>query len=292
MDKAEQDRLLDLARATGSKDLPLLIKAKVAAAQRVNEHPSDRNMRSFTVASEALDKEVRKLERQHGDDGRVFGNVNKAREFLLEQGFQVSYGKLKADLVARQLAPKRSGGGWTAWALKQYAAAHLTRGVDPSPEADKPVGGEAGEENPGAVTRRTEAHADKLQVQAERERIKLDRERGELVETATVRAELGKRAKAFRLGLEKFGVDMAEDVAALFGASDAAARDLAASLGLGDEALPVIADFMLGRVPRLRSLWAGMVETMLDPYATGHWWTEAMREAWETYEQSREKSDG
>lgn len=217
----------------------------------------------------------------------ILYNTKQVRDFLVAEGFKVSHGKVGADIERGALKPRR-GGGFTRAAALAYAKANISRRkVDPSPVADAPRGAPA---EGGAAERRTSADAELKEIGAMRARFNFAREMGRYTETATVEDELSARAKAFRLGLEKFGIDAAESVAAIFGADGKVAAELARRLGLeGEEesarAVAVIVDFALSRCPVFTGKWMAQVERLLDPYSTGAWWTEEMRAAWEQYEQ-------
>lgn len=218
----------------------------------------------------------------------ILKNPYQVHQYLRGEGWQCSYNKVKADIERSLLRPRR-GGGFSAGTVDAYATAHLVRQVDVAPGQDRPVGGgQAEADASGVASRRTMAHAQKLEIQQKREALKLQQELGQLVETATVEGELAARAKAFRLGLEAFGHDASERVAAVFGGEDEGARELCEALGLGEDMVPVVVDFIHSRTPRFRRLWGGLVEDFLDPYATGAWWTDAMRDAWERREDAGE----
>jgi hypothetical protein len=222
-------------------------------------------------------------------EGRVFANVNQALKYVAgELGYQVTFNTLKKHLVGENppRAPHRRGGGWTAGTLATYAAAHLTPKVDPAAAADapvkpgKPAAASGGDDEPGAAEARTRAHADKLKIQTERERMKLAQEQGLLVETATVERELADRAKAFRLGLIGYAPRLIEDLSACFGGSRSVAIELCRILEVDEAKAPLIMDFAQSRAQDFGRAWPDKVDDFLDPYSTDAWWTDAMREAW------------
>lgn len=214
----------------------------------------------------------------------VLKNINQIKNYLIEKGHQVSYGKIKADLDKGAI-PKRRGGGFTTQSVDQYAAGFLAKRVDESSEADRPLG----DTNGGAAESRTLADAELKQVQAARAKFNFEKEMGRHVETATMETELGERAKAFRLGLEKWGLDNGENVAAIFGGEDKSASELLTSLELPDtpENIRQVVDFALSRLDRWGRLWRKHMEDFLDAYATGAWWTDEMQEVWERYEENK-----
>lgn len=213
----------------------------------------------------------------------VLTNIRQVVLFLQGRGWHVSYGKVKADVERGALRPRR-GGGFTESTALAYAQNHITRReLDATPAADAPLVAES--QSGGAAERRTSADAELKEVAAMRARLAFAREMGRYTETVIIDDELAARAKAFRLGLEKFGIDAAESVAALFGGTGETAHELAQRLGLEGEALeqavPVIVDFAYSQCIAFSQMWQEKIEMFLDPYSNNTWWTEAMRIAWE-----------
>jgi len=215
-----------------------------------------------------------------------FINAKQVTDHLHGLGYTVAYNTI-AKFLKQNSIPKRRGGGWTAQSVEQFALSMWSDKlkVDPSAAASAPVV----PDNSSAAEERTQADARLKAVQAEAAQFRFDKERGKYVLTSTMDAELGARAKAFRIGLQKFGVDVSDKVAAMFGGGRKAAEALARELGtpeeLMEEAVLKIVDFQLSRADRFARLWKGEIEKLLDPYGAGHWWTEDMAEAWELFEQ-------
>ncbi|MEG6505878.1 hypothetical protein [Nitratidesulfovibrio sp. 1201_IL3209] len=223
------------------------------------------------------------------DDADILHSTNQVKDFLVAQGFRVSYGKVRDDIARGALKPRR-GGGYTRAAALAYAKANIARRtVDPAPVADAPRGAPV---EGGAAERRTSADAELKEIGAMRARFNFAREMGRYTETVTVEAELAARARAFRLGLEKFGSDAATQTAAIFGADGKHAAELARRLGLPDgtdgDAVRIIVDFALSRAPAFTRRWQRQVEGFLDAYATETWWTDEMRDAWDKYQQNKD----
>ena len=111
----------------------------------------------------------------------------------------------------------------------------------------------------------------------------------------TWEAELGERARVFRVGLEKFGTDMGVLIASDFGGNAETARELVSRLGIEDararEAETLIMDFILSRVPQFTRRWMDRVDRFLDPYSTDQWWTEDMRAAFALYCQHKDEPE-
>lgn len=221
-------------------------------------------------------------------DETLLKTLNQVWRYLVDDcGYRCSYKRVKAASERNELVARR-GGGWTRHRVDQFARAFLDKKVDADPELDAPIT-PGGDGNTGAATRKLERQADVMEIQAMRARLDFNERLGRLTKTATMEAEIGERARAFRLGLERFGLEQAEHVAELFGGSRRQAEELAKRLGIqeGDareKAIAVIIDFCMQRAGSFPRLFAGFVDGFLDPYATGRWWTEDMRQAWDMYE--------
>jgi|GEM_PF-1423616 len=217
----------------------------------------------------------------------------------LADQYQVTHYRVNKAIENHELTQRR-GGGWTARTVEQWARSMLTRKVDASPEADAPalspvMGADAADGQgdtlqPQSISEQKQREqASLLAVQRQRAEMDFMRERGKLTETRIVMDELTARARAFRLGLERFGTEEAESVAADFGGNARAARDLAQRLGFADEALAqaqvTIQNFVLARSQVFSAHWRDRVERFLDAYATGRWWTDEMRVAWARFEE-------
>lgn len=213
--------------------------------------------------------------------------------------YQVTHYRVSKAIENHELIQRR-GGGWSVRTVEQWARSMLTRKVDASPEADAPALpadlSTDGSDGPGNALQPQSISEQKQREQAsllavQRQRAEMDfmRERGKLTETRIVMDELTARARAFRLGLERFGTEEAEAVAADFGGNARAARDLAQRLGFADEdvtqAQVTIQNFILARSQIFSTHWRDRVERFLDAYATGRWWTDEMRAAWSRFEE-------
>ena len=220
----------------------------------------------------------------------ILGNLNQVWNYLKEQGYSCSYKRLQAAESRNELT-KRRGGGWTQAAALKFAQAYLSRRIVEGESMDRPILPE--ESEGGAADRKLNSQAELLEIQAKQAKLKYERERGMLTETATVEAELGERAKAFRLGLERFGLGQAEAVAGIFGGHLREAKELARRIGLEgeaqDRAAAVIVDFALSRASAFPRFWAERIDAFLDPYSTGAWWTEDMENAWKKYQTQDEE---
>lgn len=223
------------------------------------------------------------------DEQAVFVNLNQVRQYVTGMGYTCAYKKLKKAADEGRLVNRR-GGGWTRAAVDKFVRAYLVRDVDLAPEQDAPLAPDP--EAAGAAERKTESQAELLAVQAARAKKAFAEEMGRLTPTAVIEAELSERAKAFRLGLERFGHAEAEGVAGLFGGHRRQAQELVRRIGLegeqAEQAVAIVVDFCLSRASAFPRYFAGRVDAFLDAYATGRWWTEDMEAAWDTYQANRE----
>ncbi|MEZ6854975.1 hypothetical protein [Halodesulfovibrio aestuarii] len=220
--------------------------------------------------------------------GRIFDNPHQIHQYLTQEcGYKCSGGKVRKAIDDRKIRTRR-GGGFSQAEVDQYAKGNLEKKIiAASPKDDSPVGGD--ELAPEA---KTKAEAKLKLVQAERAQFLLDKERGKYIPTAVMEAELGQRAKAFKLGLEKFAPDNAVKIAEIFGGAEDTARELCNRLGADPEAgIPLVIDFTHSRIEHFTRMWRKQVLQFLDSYATGTWWTEEMQQAWEKMLEAEENED-
>lgn len=210
---------------------------------------------------------------------RIFDNPHQVHQYLTKEcGYQCSGGKIRKAIEARKIRARR-GGGFSQAEVDQYAVSTLEKKISvTSPKDDTPIGGDD-----LAPEAKTKAEAKLKYVQAERAQFLLDKERGKYIATSVMESELGLRAKAFKLGLEKFAPDNGVKIAEIFGGSEATARELCNRLGADPETgIPLIIDFTHSRIEHFNRMWRKQVLLFLDSYATGTWWTDEMQQAWDT----------
>lgn len=212
---------------------------------------------------------------------RILKNANQALEYIKEKGWQCSYKKLNKAILDGKIA-KRRGGGFTYAAIDKYVKAFLEKEVDADEKLDRPV-----YDSSDSQTIKARSQAEKALVESALAKKKYAEEMGRLCPTETVENELSQRAKAFRLGLEDFAVKNATAVCEIFGGNMEQARELALRLNIPDEerqkAMELIMDFCMDRSKVFTQLILDRIELFLDSYATGKWWTDEMREAFELY---------
>lgn len=219
---------------------------------------------------------------------RIFRNANQALEYIKSQGYQCSYKKLNKAIEDGKIS-KRRGGGFTVAAIDKYIKAFLEKEIDEDVSLDKPVF-----DSSDSQTLKARSQAEKALVESSLAKKKFAEEMGRLIKTETVEAELFERAKAFRLGLEDFAIKNAVSVCEIFGGSMEQARELTLRLNVSDEerqkAIETIMDFCMDRSRLFTNLILENIEKLLDAYATGKWWNEDMRKAYELYEKHKEVS--
>ncbi|WP_019999175.1 hypothetical protein [Halodesulfovibrio aestuarii] len=219
--------------------------------------------------------------------GEIFENANQVFRYIVDKlHCQVSYNTVKKAIEDGKIT-KRRGRGFTLAAVEAYARTLDKKISAASPKDDLPLTGD--NEAPLA---KTKAEAKLKQVQAERAQFLLNKERGKFIPTTVMEAELGQRAKAFKLGLEKFAPDNAVKVAEIFGGAEDTARELCNRLGADPDAgIPLVIDFTHSRIEHFTRMWRRQVLQFLDSYATGTWWTEEMQQAWEKMLEAEENED-
>lgn len=220
----------------------------------------------------------------------IFTNIKQIQNHLSDR-YKVTYYRIKKGCERRELVERR-GGGWTIRTVEQWARAFLTPIVDTSAEADAPSlpADEQDATLSGVAEEKLRHQSRLLDLQAQKQEMELRKAQGLYTKTEVIEGELAARARAFRLGLERFGHERAQDVAAVFGATPKLARQLAERLGFAadddrERAQALIQDFLLSRSAQFGIFFAGAVEDLLDAYATGRWWTDEMREAWQKLEE-------
>lgn len=224
------------------------------------------------------------------NEERILKNANQALEYIKQKGYQCSYKKLNKAIEDGKIA-KRRGGGFTYAAIDKYIKAFLEKEIDTDASLDRPVF-----DSSDSQTLKARSQAEKALVESALAKKKYAEEMGRLCKTETIENELSLRAKAFRLGLEDFAIKNATAVCEIFGGNMEQARELALRLNIPDEerqkAIELIMDFCMDRSKVFTRLILDKIEILLDSYASGKWWTEEMREAFELFDRNRgEKVD-
>lgn len=214
----------------------------------------------------------------------VLENANQISQFLEGQGYPCAYNTIASHIRKGTLVPRR-GGGFAPGTVLSWAKNMSRGGLSTFPRRRTHH-----RSRRKRATSPEQSARIKLRIQEqdlEDKRFAAAKERGRYILAETWDAELGERARVFRIGLEKFGTDMALPVAADFGGEMGPALELAASLGFSGEAQKQAAqgimDFILGRSSFFVRRWMERIDLFLDPYASDRFWTDDMRAAFELY---------
>ena len=121
----------------------------------------------------------------------VIKTQKESVEFLTNAGFKVSTSQFNRDVLAGKVA--RTSDGYEEGALLAYAAAHL-----------KPLARQEQRELTNVTVSRLTADAEMKKINAERSRLKLEKERGTLVPRGEVEEALAARALFFRNEVRNF----------------------------------------------------------------------------------------
>lgn len=187
---SEQD-LLALAERSAENDLAFLLRAKEEAKRRMKDNPSQENINAFNRARVVVETEASRRQAPQ-QTGRTFKTQLEAVDFLTAQGFKVGKSKFSKDVRSGRVAPGGEG-VFEAGVLLAYAATHLT----PLARAEDRAGNQA-------ATQKIAADADLKAVQAERMRLKLQKEQGLLMPRAEHEEALAARAQFFKSEVEGF----------------------------------------------------------------------------------------
>ena len=145
---------------------------------------------------------------------RIFKTQLDAAAFLRDQGFKVSKSQFNRDVQARKV-PRNADGNFEQGALMGYAAAHLS-----------PVAQVENRALSDATVGRLEADAELKRYAAERARLKLEKEQGQLMPIRRHEEELSARALFFKSEIDSFGFRKAGEIIALVHGDESALPDL------------------------------------------------------------------
>ena len=194
-----RSEVLDLARQSAASDLPFLLKAKEQAKARLRDDATPEHIAAFRRAKAAVEEEIRRLQ-QGGETVSMLRKTQKeCVEFLSNAGFKVSTSQFNRDVLAGKVA--RAADGFEEGSLLAYAAAHL-----------KPLARQENRELTDVTVSRLSADAENKKVNAERNRLKLEREKGLLMPRSEFEENMAARALFFRNEIENFGLRKAGEI--------------------------------------------------------------------------------
>lgn len=194
-----QPDILDLVRQSAASDLAFLLKAKEQAKARLRDDASPENIAAFRRAKGAVEDEMRHLQQGGGPVGIMRKTQKECVEFLTNSGFKVSTSQFNRDVLAGKVS--KAPDGYEDGALLAYAAVHL-----------KPLARQESRELTDVTVSRLSADAENKKVNAERNRLKLEREKGLLMPRSEFEENMAARALFFKNEIENFGLRKAGEI--------------------------------------------------------------------------------
>lgn len=182
--------LLALAEKSAETDLAFLLKAKEEAKKRMKDNPNPENISAFNKARDAVDAEAARL--SSAQSGRVYKTQLDAVAFLKDRGFKVSKSALNRDLKAGKISTDING-HFEESSLLAYALALK----EPTATAENKA-------LSSATTFRLSADAELKKYQAERQKLKLEKEQGLLMPKTESERNLAARALFFKNEVRNF----------------------------------------------------------------------------------------
>lgn len=192
--------------------------------------------------------------------------------------YKVSKNTVGNHIKAGKLSPAR-GGGFTKKSIDTYARNHLPTKSGPAPV-------KADQTDSGAQERRVNADADLKSIEAKRKKLLYGREVGKYISILTFERELAERWQAVSLLLSNFSYEVGPEVAEIFGGEEQA-RELVELCDGDPDRAEEITRFMSQRVPDFTALFRQRVRESLGCLASGEWYTEDARAAWEKWQKNR-----
>ncbi|WP_319760401.1 hypothetical protein [Maridesulfovibrio sp.] len=215
-------------------------------------------------------------------------NRNQLYKFLKENGVKVSRGVVcnptGQAVFGGKLAPTwKSGEKKGKWdedeilkiAINEYGLKDATASPKQAPLPTS-----------GAHERKINADADLKSIEAKRKRMMFEQEIGKLIPVLVFYRELAERFKSTKLMLTNFSYEVGPEVAEIFG-GDEQARELVELVGGDPDKAGEITRHMVKQLPEFTQIFRERVREALDSLVTGEWYTEEMREAWETWQRNR-----
>ncbi|WP_419783428.1 hypothetical protein [Maridesulfovibrio sp.] len=192
---------------------------------------------------------------------------------------------------AALLKSRRGAGGYAKRTVDQYAKAELGEKIVSGTKGELPEQSESEGENENARARRTMADAEVKEVDAALRRLKLKEKLGEVVPLHIVGREHAERQHAWKLYMGSFMREVKSELISEFGGDLNVAKEIIALVGGDEEKAEALSGWMFSRSPILVELYRKRISEGLNTFATGEWFTEEMREAWEAYEKSRKERE-
>jgi len=191
MDAAD---IMAMAKRSADSDLAFLLKAKEEAKARLKSDSSPENINAFNKAKAALETEMAKRS-DAAAPVETLGSILKVESYLTSAGWKVKKSKLYQD-KKKGLLKMQPDGTVLKSDADTYAAAYLAP-ADAAPDKD----------DDGTLELKRDLIKAELEVKqqlAERNRLRLERERGEVVPRDEVDKILVATASVLRSGLRQW----------------------------------------------------------------------------------------
>lgn len=183
---------------------------------------------------------------------KIFENTRQVHVYLQDQGWKCAYNTVAKDIKAGKLTARR-GGGFTKQTVDQYAMTHLVRRIDAAPEKDK-----SWEENTmdasGAQERKVAADADLKETMAKREKLRLDMLNKKLIPKELYESDLAARLALFSNSIDVWAMDIASDLAGMFGADVRPCSEIIEKVGGEPGKASELAGWFLARRPEIADM--------------------------------------
>ncbi len=193
---AEAADILARAGASAAEDLEFLVEAKERARGRVKADPSTDNLAAFGKAKAALDAELARLDTaKAGGSTEAFPNLKAVENYLVAAGWKIGKSKLYKD-KDKKLLKRQPDGSVLKTDADAYAALYLAA-ADAAPEAD----------TDGMLKLKRELQEEELLLarqKRERQTLRLEKERGELIPREEVDMVLVAAVSTYRAGLKQW----------------------------------------------------------------------------------------
>jgi len=209
---SETHDLLALAEKSAETDLAFLLKAKEEAKKRMKDKPNQENIAAFNKARDAVDAETTRLAAP--SPLRLYKTQADAVAYLQNAGYKISTATFNRAVKAGKV-PTNADGHFEENVLLAYAGAHR----EPTARVENKA-------LSSATTERLSADAKLKEYQAERTKLRLEREQGLLMPKIEHERNLAARALFFKREVENFIHLHGASIIHLVGGDEASLPDL------------------------------------------------------------------
>ncbi len=187
---SEHSEIDALMKKLQSRDMAVLVNAKNEAQKKAGNYPTAENVRALAYVNKAIEDLVR-LSRDDTCGIKMFENVPAIKEYLDDEGWQVSQSGLYKHKKEGKLAPSADG-AYHQKAVDTYARTWLKR---------KATGKKIADEVEELQRSKLKKELEKLETENTRARIKLEVEQGKYIEKDRMFLEMAARAGVLDAGL-------------------------------------------------------------------------------------------